>query len=81
MELFRTTDNTGNAYQWCDTELCMVLDRVTGKPQDIMDNGVFCTPVEAEAFVSGEYKKGWEHRLVIVRMNTISAYLIKGREQ
>lgn len=75
MEHFRTTnDNTNTTFQWIDSDLFMVLDRVTGKPERIAHNDSIGTLQEARLYV--ESRKGWEDRMIIVRLNAISAYRV-----
>jgi len=53
-------------HQFCDTELVMVLDTVTGKPERFRNNDSIGVFQDALDYI--ERKKGWENRTVIVKM-------------
>lgn len=75
MEHFRSENYAGDIYQWCDAELVMILDSVTGKPERFGDSmNSIGTLGEAKKFASE--RKGWEERMVIVRLCCISAHKI-----
>ena len=71
MEHFRTKDYAENIYQWCDAELCQILDRVTGEPERFIDGNSIGTIQEARIYV--ENRNGWEDRMIIVKLNCITA--------
>lgn len=59
-------------YQWEDTELCMFLDKVTGKPKRFGDDMNSMGTLD-EALKYCKAWEGWEDRFVIVKLNCIAA--------
>ena len=74
-EYGRTMDGAGNLFQWVDTELYMVLDRVTGEPcafgrgNDKM--GTF-----EDAIMDVQNRPGWESRMVVVKLACVSGFRV-----
>ncbi len=72
MEQFRTDNKYINQqFLWRNEELCMVLDKVTGKPERFANNDAIGSFALAKEYVS--HRHGLEDRLVIVKMNCIAA--------
>jgi len=63
-------------HQFCDTELVMVLDTVTGKPERFGE-GRDSVGNLSDALDYLERKKGWESRTIIVNMQCIQGFKIK----
>lgn len=67
-------DARTETHQFCDTELCMVLDVVTGKPARVFEGrnsiGRFD---EALEFLKNK-NQGWEDRTVIVKMQCVKGF-------
>ena len=62
-------------HQFCDTELCMVLDVVTGDPMRAFKGSNSIGPF-SEALELVKLMKGWENRTVIVKMQCVKAFEI-----
>ena len=72
MEHFRTDGHT-HRYQWCDDQLCMVIDKVTGKAERAFNTGnSIGTFEEAKKYVG--IRRGWEDRMIIVKLDSIAAF-------
>ncbi len=63
-------------HQFCDTELCMVLDTVTGKPERAFEIGNSIGSF-SEALEYLKNKKGWEDRTIIVKLNCVQGFKIE----
>ena len=64
-------------YQFCDTELVMILDTVTGEPQRFgPGHNSIDSLQEALKFIAN-HKKGWESRTVIVRLQCIKGFKLE----
>lgn len=65
-------------HQFCDTELCIVLDTVTGKIERAFgSHGQHAIGPLSEALEYLKNKKGWEDRTVIVKMQCVKAFQLK----
>ena len=75
MERFRTFTSQGDTIQWVDEELCMILDKVTGKPIRFAgDNEAIGTLYDAKSFLSMyDYSSG---RYVVALLSCVSAYKV-----
>lgn len=75
-EYARATDGAGNVYQFVDSEICMVLDRVTGEPQRFGESRLAIgTFEEALKFVTS--RKGWEDRWALVRVPAVRGFHVR----
>lgn len=72
-EYLRTNTHSGGVYQWCDQELCIILDKVTGEFIRFEGNNSICTLADALEYLK-LYRKGWEDRTVIVKLDCIAAF-------
>ena len=63
-------------HQYCDTELCMVMDTVTGDKyrfaKDRKNNHTIGTVEQALDFVSN--MTGWQDRTIIIKMQCIKPF-------
>ena len=60
-------------HQFCDTELCMVLDVVTGESVRAFKGSNSIGPF-SEALEYLKSKTGWKNRTVIVKMQCVKAF-------
>jgi hypothetical protein len=74
MEHKRSTDGSGNVFQWCDADRAMVLDAVTGERQR-MEGGTSIGTFEM-AMKLVESRRGWEERLVVVKLQAVVAFKV-----
>jgi hypothetical protein len=72
MEHFRTNDANGDFWQWCDSELCMIVDRITGKAERIGNWNTVINLCQAREFF--ERMDNPPDRYIIVRLNCIVPY-------
>lgn len=63
-------------HQFCDTELCMILDIVTGEPLRAFKGSNSIGPF-TEALECVKLMKGWENRTVIVKFQCVKAFEIQ----
>lgn len=63
-----------NGYDYCDAELAMVMDTVTGKPERFSHGESIGSLEDAISYVAK--KDGWEDRTVIVKLHCIKPYQI-----
>lgn len=80
MEHFRT-----DTHQFCDTELVMIIDIITGKPIPFggpHQGTKIGTMAEAMAFMKREdpYAKSWAARRVIVKLDCIAGFSMEAEE-
>ena len=76
-EYQRTVDGAGTIYQWVDSEICMVIDMVTGEPQRVLGNAT-CT--FEQALQHTKNMLGWEGSLAIVKLPCIRAFKVQSHE-
>ncbi len=62
-------------YQFCDTELCMILDVITGEPLRAFKGSNSIGPF-SEALEYLKYETEWENRTIIVKMQCVKAFEI-----
>jgi hypothetical protein len=75
-EYARSTDGAGKVYQFVDSEICMVFDRVTGEPQRFGEyKNATGTFEDALKFVTG--RMGWEDRWAIIRLPAVCGFPVR----
>ena len=67
MEYTRTA-----THQFCDTDLCMVIDKITGELERFGGANAIIPFDEALEYLVD--KKGWEDRTVIVKMKCVQGF-------
>jgi len=75
MEHFRSVGQNHN-YQWCDNELVMLLDKITGEPLKEPGTRTITTLEKAKDYAIN--RCGLEDRLVIIKLSCITAFKLTG---
>lgn len=68
-------------FQWCDTELCMIIDAVTGRIERCIKNGRdIGVIVNFEDALNFAMKSGLRARLVIVKAHCVAPFGLPERK-